>query len=367
MSPCLRRVAIGLVALAVLGAGAVFTGLIPISARAGHWAVTEWVLHFAMRRAVHARALGVGEPPELDDPSMVLRGAGHYATGCAPCHGAPGAEPSRVTRHMTPAPPELVARVDDWSPAQLFWIVRNGVKFTGMPAWPAAGREDEVWAVVAFLRRLPGLSAGEYRRLAFGGSGSDGKVGAVRLEALAEPLRQAVRSCERCHGADGDGRLPGAVPRLAGLEEPYLAATLDAYAAGERHSGIMEPVAAGLDRETRRRLAEHFSAFERKAALERIAPGVRERGEAIARRGVPARKVAACVPCHGPGGGPRNPAYPELAGQYAEYLALQLRLFTEGARGGTVWSDVMEISAHRLEPEEIDDVAAWYGSLDARP
>jgi cytochrome c553 len=263
---------------------------------------------------------------------------------------------------MTPPPPPLAPRIGGWTPAELFWIVRHGVKFTGMPAWPAQQREDEVWAVVAFLLRLPDLPPNEYLWLAFREPDANDEAGAARLRAIAEPIRDAVVSCERCHGADGLGRLAGAFPRLAGQRERYLAATLAAYAEGTRFSGIMQPIAAALDAETREALARHFSRLAR-GPVNAAPTALPSQGERLAKHGVPERKVAACIHCHGPGGGPRNPYYPELAGQYADYLATQIRLFVEGDRGGTAWAQVMEISAHYLSTEETAAVAAYYAAL----
>jgi len=403
MSRCGRRMALAAALLIGAGLGAAAIGLMPVAASSGHWAVTAWLLHTTMRRAVQLRALFVPEPPDLEDPALVLRGAGHYAGGCAPCHGAPGQGPSAVTRHMTPAPPVLAPRIDEWTPRELYWIVRHGVKFTGMPAWPAPRREDEPWSVVAFLRRMPDLSGAEYRRLALGDA-ADQEVsapasapgassaalqrhaetaapGTAALAPLAGPLGPVIRSCARCHGRDGLGRVPGAFPRLAGQSETYLAASLAAYADGTRHSGIMEPVAAALDAPARQALAVHFSRLPPgrpagdPAAAAAAAAGLDPprtaadaavmigQGERIARRGVPERKVASCVPCHGPRDGPRNRHYPLLAGQDPAYLVRQLDLFIDDRRGGTGWSGIMEISMHRLTLDESAAVAAYYAGL----
>lgn len=103
-----------LIAAGVMGA-IVVVCLAPISASAGHWPVTSWLLHTAMREAVQTRASGI-DTPALRDPALVLRGAGHFARGCAVCHGAPG-DPRPVTvLHMTPRPPELPPRISKWKP-----------------------------------------------------------------------------------------------------------------------------------------------------------------------------------------------------------------------------------------------------------
>ena len=62
-----------------------------------------------------------------------------------------------TAREMLPPPPDLSKAAPQWKERELFWIVKNGLKYTGMPAWPSRQRDDEVWAVVAFLRRLPDL------------------------------------------------------------------------------------------------------------------------------------------------------------------------------------------------------------------
>lgn len=367
-----------LLLLGFLGLLVVASGVVPVRASSGHWPITRAFLEFAMRRSVETHSIGT-RVPDLDDDALVLRGAGHYDRGCQPCHGAPGVDGSVVTSELTPRPPYLSQEVQKWEPAELFQIVKHGLKMTGMPAWPARERDDEVWAVVAFLLRLPGLDAEEYRMLARGEAPDtaghtvslDGAAD-LELGRIATSTDRVVEVCGRCHGRNGLGRGPGAFPRIAGQRPAYLAATLEAYANGERHSGIMQPVAAALDEGTRLSIARHYGAAAGGVVTEgreagRIDPAgmepVIDRGERIAREGVPARKVPSCVACHGPGATPRNPYYPALAGQYDDYLALQLRLFREGRRGGTEYARIMRKVVHSLEADEAEAVAAWYGSL----
>lgn len=347
-----------LAALAGLGALVVVAGIVPIGASGGHWAVTRWFLSFAMARSVSTHSLGVAAPP-LGDPGLVLKGAGHYELGCRPCHGSPAEPRGRTVRRMTPAPPYLPPAIPAWDVEELYYIVKHGVKFTGMPAWPSAHRDDEVWAMVAFLRRLPALDAAEYRRLV----GGDG-VEPVEAVASRGPWTALQEACGRCHGRDGHGRGLGAFPKLAGQRFAYLLASLRAYAAGERHSGIMEPIAAALDAEALERLARHYADLpERPVPPSAAGAAARAVGEAIAQRGVPRQRVPPCAACHGPGTTPRNPVYPDLAGQYAEYLELQLELFGRGARGGTAYGHVMETVASRLTREQRRAAALYYASL----
>lgn len=354
--------------LAVLGVGGFLvaaSGIIPIKASSGHWDITAWFLHFAMRRSVATHTLGL-EAPSLDDPSLVLKGAGHYETGCRPCHSSPELRIPRIPREMTPHPPYLPPVISQWEPTELFYIVKHGVKFTGMPAWPAQQRDDEVWAMVAFLLTLPDLNAEAYRRLVHGEGIPSGKVAAIHGLLGPEPVPRAVtESCGRCHGVDGHGRGTGAFPRLAGQRPTYLFAALQAFTRGERHSGIMEPIAADLSLVEMRELALYYG--NQTAPLpppphQETSLAI-ERGKAIASRGIPSQRTPSCVDCHGPGAIRRNPVYPELTGQYANYLVLQLELFKQGHRGGTAYAHIMHEVADELTPEQMRDVALYYESL----
>lgn len=237
--------------------------------------------------------------------------------------------------------------------------------------------------MVAFLRRLPQLEPAEFRRLAYGEGTAVPAAGAHRLEPR-------LPDCARCHGRDGTGRGTGAFPALAGQSERYLLESLQAYARGDRHSGIMGPVAAGLSGAEMRAIARHYAGLpveagpaaaslgEGRIAAEAAPTGaggrVRApdqasvaRGGRLAQRGDAAARIPSCVECHGPGTAPRNPVYPRLAGQHPDYLALQLRLFKQGRRGGSGYAHIMRTVAKSLEPRDIRDLAAWYGSLPAQP
>jgi cytochrome c553 len=357
-----------IVVVSVLGAGAfvtVLAGLVPVKASADHWAITNWFLHFAMRRSVATHTIG-SKLPSLDDARLVLKGAGHFEIGCRPCHGSPELPQPRVTRAMLPAPPYLPARIASWTPEELFYIVKHGIKMTGMPAWPSQQRDDEVRAMVAFLEKLPELDVAAYRRLVHGETAEVARVPLGELRSPGGLVGAARTSCGRCHGVDGLGRGGGAFPRLAGQPHEYLAAALQAYANDKRASGTMQPIAAALDAEEVQALAAYYSGLPAGGRRERKPPtdtAAISRGEAIATQGVPRQDVPSCQDCHGPGSKPRNPAYPRHAGQDADYLVLQLDLFREGRRGGSRYEHVMRPIAGRMTPEQMRDVALFYEAL----
>lgn len=349
----LLKFASAAVALGLAGLLAAASGLVPVAASSGHWSITGWFLHFVMQRSVATQSLGVAVPDvDLDDPALVRQGAGHFATGCAVCHGAPGRARSPAFEQMLPPPPRLSDKVADWRPRELFWIVKHGVRFSGMPPWPAAGRDDEIWAMVAFLRRLPVLDAGAYRQLAYGADRGD-----IRT---ADAFGRVLADCARCHGRDGRGRGPGPVPRLAGLEAEYLYASLQDYASGERASGIMQPVAVGLDPALRRRLADHYATLPAPARPQPSFPDrLLAEGQRLATAGEPRHGIPPCGHCHGPQAVADNPRFPTLDGQYADYLSRQLHLWAKRARGGD-YAVIMNTAAHRLRPEQIVAAAAYY-------
>jgi len=286
---------------------------------------------------------------DLDDPALIQRAAGHFATSCAACHGAPGVRQSPVVLGMTPAPPRLEDKVGHWEDKGLFWIVKHGIKYSGMPAWSTQARDDEVWAQVAFLRALPGMTPQAYADLALGGGLGDDhtKAGGQTTAALNGIVANALADCARCHGQDGLGRGQGAFPIIAGQPEAYLYATLRAFGLGMRQSGFMAPPASRYSPEVLGELARHFASQPVQKAAPAgpgteppaAAPGRKDLlalGGRLALEGLPARKIPACQSCHGQAGQAKNPFYPYLAGQPEWYLAAHLKLWKLGQRGGTV-------------------------------
>lgn len=214
--------------------------------------------------------------------------------------------------------------------------------------------------MVAFLRVFPNLDGAEYLRLV------TGDASASITTPPVEGLAGVNGTCGRCHGVDGRGREVGAFPRLAGQSETYLLSALKAFARGARHSGIMGPIATGLDERTMREAVLYYSGVERSEpfAISSSVDSARSAaGAEIVQRGIPARKVPSCSDCHGPTKTDRNPAYPELAGQFPEYLVLQLQLFARRERGGSEYAHLMPPVAAALTTKEMWAVAQYYATL----
>ncbi|MDX0407472.1 c-type cytochrome [Sinorhizobium medicae] len=337
--------------LIVLGAVFVWSGIYNVAASKDHLRITTWILTLIRERSIATHSFKI-EVPALDDESKIRLGASHYEGGCVPCHNRPGEEINSIVKGMLPPPPNLLEIGKHRPPEEIFWIVKHGLKYTGMPAWTNVLRDDEVWALTAFLASLP-ATAGDYGELA-GLSRGQGN-------AREEPANgRALNVCVRCHERDGMSTNGNRVPRLAGMPEAYLLRSLQEYAQGTRASGVMEPVADLLSEEAMRELAAHYQALPPVAGTAEPDPEQLRRGEAIARRGIVGQGVPACLSCHS---GRQSQQFPVLAGQNAAYIEEQIRLWRRGGRIGTPYGRIMAAVAGALDEGQIEDVAAYLASL----
>jgi cytochrome c553 len=131
----------------------------------------------------------------------------------------------------------------------------------------------------------------------------------------------------------------------------------------------MGPIAAALSPEAMEELAHLYSEIDASRLSVSASPDAAaiERGREIALHGIRAQRVPRCVACHGPDPIVRNLHYPTLAGQYGEYLELQLTLFKQGQRGGTARAHLMRRAAAGLTPPQMRDVALYFASLPTEP
>ena len=348
---------LGAAAAGVLGALAfALLGLGDIAASQGHWLLVERFLDFGIQHSVKRHASDI-EVPKLDDPNMIRLGAAHFYRGCAFCHGAPGIPANPIAKRMLPPPPDLAVTMRPWRPNELFWIVKNGLKYTGMPGWGAIDREDEIWAVVAFLTRVQSLDPDAYRNLALGTVHLPQQSGAELATFDAKPM--ASGACARCHGDEDQRPLSNLVPVLHGQPVDYLLASLRAYAEGKRPSGIMQPLAADLREENMRELAEYYAGLAPPQEQAKTADtALMEQGRKLAAEGVPDVGVPPCATCHNNLG-----SYPRLSGQYAAYISGQLRLWKAGIGLSTDGGAIMTPIAQRLSDEDIDAVATYFESV----
>lgn len=152
-------------ALAVLaGVAYMYSGLYNVAATAPHNALSRWILRTTQKNSVQVRAESVGAPPQLS-AEQLRHGAEHFADTCVQCHGAPGVERGELGKGTTPTPPDLPKAVAEWSDQELYWIVKHGIKLAGMPAFGPTHSDEELWALVAFLKRLPETTPEQYAQI----------------------------------------------------------------------------------------------------------------------------------------------------------------------------------------------------------
>ncbi len=164
MTTSLRPFLFGVLAtLVLLAAGAaafVWSGRYDIGADAPHTRPVFALMQALRERSIRAHAAGL-TVPDLTDPQLVLKGAGQYAAMCTQCHLSPAMAESEIRPGLYPQPPNLSReRVD---PKRAFWVIKHGIKMSAMPAWGASHDDATIWSMVAFLQKVPGMSAQEYK------------------------------------------------------------------------------------------------------------------------------------------------------------------------------------------------------------
>lgn len=197
---------------ALTAAVVVYAGIYDISATRQHLQITHSLMETAMRQSVRRQARGIDEPP-LADPQMVRRGAALYHHNCVQCHGAPGVAQSAIGLSMQPLPGPLVDAKQHWRPRELYWVVRHGIKMTGMPAWQYRLADEELWELVAFMQQLPQLSAPRYAQWTQSAPAPAGGQRSPAPQAQPAPDfspdvergRQALHqyACNACHSIPG--------------------------------------------------------------------------------------------------------------------------------------------------------------------
>ncbi len=146
----------GVIAVIVLGAvvGAIvlFTGVYNMAASIPHTAIGLWVVETGKVKSIQAHAKGITAPDFTD--KLVADGAPNYGINCSMCHGpSAGTDGAPFIKGMYPEPPNMSTLAVKYSPSELFWIAKNGLKMTGMPAVGSHVSDDQLWTIVAYLEK----------------------------------------------------------------------------------------------------------------------------------------------------------------------------------------------------------------------
>lgn len=151
-----------LLVLIVAGLIVVFTGGYDIAASASDSPMAQWVLNGTFESAVRREGRGIKRPGDFT-AAMIAAGAGEYKGMCQHCHGGIGVKPDEWATGMHPRPPDLTGKdAGELSPAEVFWLVKHGVRMTGMPAFGSTHDDATIWNIAAFVKALPRMTSAQY-------------------------------------------------------------------------------------------------------------------------------------------------------------------------------------------------------------
>jgi len=168
----IMRTALSLMLAATIAVGYVLsTGVYNMAATEKHWLVTEKLIEWMRINSIAARADDL-QIPEMDNPDYLTVGAVHYDAMCTGCHLAPGLEPTELAQGLYPQAPVFDQRQPLGSTEAIeqqarayFWVIKNGIKMTAMPAWGLTHDDETLWAMAFFVQQLSGMPIDQYRKL----------------------------------------------------------------------------------------------------------------------------------------------------------------------------------------------------------
>ena len=206
----MKRTITTLVAAGVVGSAAVlagaYSGLVNVGADDPHFPAVHAFLTMARDRSIEVRSRDI-EVPKLDDPALIRAGAGNYNSMCIGCHLAPVVAQTELSQSLYPAPPNLAKIGIDGSSSATFWVIKHGIKASGMPAWGKSMEDEYIWGMVAFLNQLPKMDATQYQALVASSSGHQHGGGESQMHNH-EGQHGNTEAGEDQHGS-GDAGAPG--------------------------------------------------------------------------------------------------------------------------------------------------------------
>ncbi|WP_036992002.1 c-type cytochrome [Metapseudomonas furukawaii] len=204
MKRTIKTLALASVAGAAGILGVAYFGVYNVGADDPHLAPVHAFLTLVRERSIAVRARDL-QVPNLEDEALIRAGAGNYNAMCIGCHLAPGVAKTELSQSLYPAPPDLTRVGVDGSPANAFWIIKHGIKATGMPAWGKSMEDPYIWGMVAFLQKLPSLDAEQYRTLVASSGGHQHGGGESEMHNHEGQHGGTVSSGDDHHGGMSTG------------------------------------------------------------------------------------------------------------------------------------------------------------------
>ena len=164
----MKSMGIAISIVLVIGAGALlyaWTGWYHIGATVPHWDLTSGFIEMVRDRSIVSQS-GDIRMPDLDKAEVRSRALPHYQEMCRYCHGAPGYGPKEFASGLYPLPPEMTdgQLQEEWNSAQIYWIIKHGIKMTGMPAFGPTHTDRELWGLVALTEQMPRMTPDQYEQ-----------------------------------------------------------------------------------------------------------------------------------------------------------------------------------------------------------
>lgn len=185
----LAGAAAALVLAGLAGLATIYSGAYNVAATEEHAPVTRWALDTTFHNSVRSRAREMPAPPAFT-PAILAEGANEYKAMCQHCHAGPGVKRAEWAQGMRPLPPYLTEAAAHWSPREVFWLVKHGVKMSGMPAFGPTHDDAKLWSLVAFVKDLPAMTPERYAAFADGHEhGGSGGHGGAAQPGSGQPAR----------------------------------------------------------------------------------------------------------------------------------------------------------------------------------
>ena len=163
-----KRTVVFLLVVLGLAAGVIF-GWMTIrrgfSARENPSALEAYVAKTARALSIPASERN-SKNPFSATPEILSEARSHFADHCATCHGNDGSGKTEIGQNLYPKPPDIrLPETQNLSDGEIYYIIHNGIRLTGMPAWGEPGKDDDSWKLVLFIRHLPQMTPQEMKEM----------------------------------------------------------------------------------------------------------------------------------------------------------------------------------------------------------
>ena len=157
MGKFLLGVVFTIVLLLLVAIGAALLGMLPTRANTSPSKLESQIAMSALDNSVERHAPRANNPIHATDENLIT-GVKIYTMNCAMCHGGVDKHPAQLAESLYPPPPNLMTDPDDDPEWHIYYVIKNGVRYSGMPAWDKSLSTDDIWKVTAFLSRVEKLS-----------------------------------------------------------------------------------------------------------------------------------------------------------------------------------------------------------------